>query len=198
MRNKKYVLIAIFIFIAVFSSITLYMNLYTINSSTEYTTGFAESDEFVWEIKYIDHSQINESYFWESFTEFDAGAKRKIQFDCVKRIRNDTKWSIFYSIWEWTSEPFYYSSVVGLGCFLPIVPEPWIENTFWRLHLFTPCDKHLKVLFSSNPNITFHNNTIWFNVSNYTIERTFNYSTGILDSYRIYFNNSLVFLSELL
>ncbi len=178
-----------------------YINIYTNHENiqtTQYTTGFKENDEFVWEIKYIDHSKINASYFWESFTEFDAGASMKIQFERVIKTTNDTLWRIDNRVWGWTSEPFESETHIGTISFPSVDPEPWEGNDFWNLYVFMPYDSYLSALFSSNPNINFHNNMLWFNVSNYKIERIYDDSTGILYSYRIFLHNEIVFSSELI
>jgi len=205
MINKKYIFISVFIFIFTFSTLfILYLNLNKNNQKVQYNIEISENNEFVWEIKDINHSYINSSNFWDlfidfddSFTEFDVGAKMKIKIVSVKKINNDTEWFFSLRIWGWTSQPFTDDTHTGFGGWAPINPEPDNESRYWSLFIFTPCDKYLNVLFSSNPLIGIQDNMLWFNISDYKIERTYDSSTGILFSYKIYFHDEIVFLSEL-
>ena len=197
--NKRPLIISAFIFIIVFSiTIGVFININRFSQTTQYTVGFNENDEFIWEIKYIDNSIINESNLWAFFHEFELGAKMKIQFDFVRKIKNDTIWSIFYSIWHWTTKPFDNGEDLGAGGFPPLVPEPYTYFTFYELFIFTPCNNYLNSLLSSNSDIKFQDNTVWFNDTDYTIERTYDYSTGILSLYRVYLDKIIIFSSELL
>ncbi|KKL71486.1 hypothetical protein LCGC14_2094420 [marine sediment metagenome] len=197
--KKKPLIISAFILTIGFSiTIGVFINISKSSQTTQYTVDFNENDEFIWEIKYIDNSRINESDLWTLFTEFELGAKMKIQFDFVRKIKNDTIWSIFYSIWDWTTEPFDNNQDFVAGSFPPLVPEPYAYFTFYELFIFTPCNKYLNSLLSSNSVIIFQDNIVWFNDTDYTIERTYDYSTGILSLYRVYLDKIIIFSSELL
>ena len=87
---------------------------------------------------------------------------------------------------------------ITTGVIINIKFNPLVPDTFWKFYIFTPCNTYLKTLLLPNSKVAFQDNVVWFNVSDYIIERTYDYSTGILSYYRIFFNKHIVFSSELL